>query len=189
MLWLLLSIWTWPFFVLLAAFLVLEIILLERKDNPELATLCLILGMVALGLFTDVYTMHITLSEFLLLVIGYMVVGALYAIPFRYWIYVGDKCEAFIDERRQLKVRWDEDLEKGVKQEFESFDKMIRAEYNMPPLPWDHGVKGKVYTWWAYWPISAFWLMLHRPFEMLWRWGRDTMESISYATYRRYFPE
>ena len=180
----------WPFWVCLLAFLCLETYFIEKEESWS-ATVSLILFMSVTLVFTD-WRPWETFS--LGHIIGYgiaylaLVVGCAYP---RWMLYVKDKCKAFESKYSMLKAQWSGDKSKYNWSEFETFEEMLRAKERMPPLPWDHRAKGKIYMWMAYWPLSATWVMLHRPLEWFWDWAytsiRKNLYNISYKLFRSHF--
>jgi len=193
----LLLISTWPFWLLLLAFLCLEVYFLEKED-PVKTTMSLAIFVGLVLMFTDWKPWH-TFSWESAIGYGllYLVLGVAYVFP-RFILYVKDKAKDFEGPYTDQKTRW-ESYKAGTGGDrwgsgwttYNTFEEMLRGDYKMPPMPWDSGVKGKVYMWMAYWPLSGAWVLLHRPLEWFWDWAyatvKDKLASLSYKIFRSHF--
>lgn len=194
----LVSVLTWPFWVLLLAFLCLEVYFVE-KEEPWQVTGSLGIFLLLTAVFTDWKPwVSFSLGHIIGYGIAYLALGVIWAYP-RWMLFVKDKCKAFESDYTTLKGKWDS-IKTGVSvgsglgsewSQYKTFEEMLRSKEKMPPLPWDHGVKGKIYMWMAYWPLSAFWILLHRPLEWFWDWVytsiRKQLEDISYKMFKSHF--
>ena len=195
----LLLISTWPFWLLLLAFLCLEVYFLEHEE-PIKTTMSLAIFVGLVLMFTDWKPWH-TFSWESAIGYGllYLVLGVAYVFP-RFILYTSDKVKDFDSSYDEYKTRWNNrNTETNPKwpqdgarwSNFATFEDMLRGERKMPPMPWDQGVKGKVYMWMAYWPLSGAWVLLHRPLEWFWDWAyatvKDKLASLSYKIFRSHF--
>jgi hypothetical protein len=192
----LLLISTWPFWLLLFIFLGFELYLIEKEQAWE-TTLSLTIFIALVLLFTDWKPWHtITIGEIIGYGLAYLFIGVLYAFP-RWMVYVKDAAKAFEGRYSNLKRGWESrNVAEGSAwnsawSRYSTFEELLRAEYKMPPMPWDYGVKSKIYMWMGYWPLSASWLLIHRPFEWFFDWAyatiKQTLEQLSYKIFKSHF--
>ncbi len=185
----LLLISTWPFWLFLIAFLCLEVYFLE-KEEPVKTTMSLAIFVGLVLMFTDwkpwqTFSWESAIGCGLL----YLVLGVAYVFP-RFILYVNDKAKAFEGEYDSLKSQWDKKSPTDWSS-YSTFEDMLRGQRQMPPMPWDYNVKGKVYMWMAYWPLSGIWMLLHRPLKWFWDWAyatiKDKLAELSYKIFRSHF--
>src|SRR5258706_11281682 len=102
----LLLISTWPFWLLLLAFLCLEVYFLEHEE-PIKTTMSLAIFVGLVLRFTDWKPWH-TFSWESAIGYGllYLVLGVAYVFP-RFILYVKDKAKAFESDYAAYKTRWD----------------------------------------------------------------------------------
>ena len=185
---------TWPFWLLLLLFLGWETFLIE-EESAWLATISLITFIVVMALFTDWHPFLWVKNHLEGVIAGciiYLFLGVAYVYP-RWMVYVTDQAKAFETSYKALKEQWDGGSTKWGSgwSQYKTFGEMLRANYKMPPMPWDYNIKGKIYMWMAYWPISATWLLIHRPVEWFYDWAyayiKDTLVSLSYKMFNSHF--
>lgn len=193
----LLSVVSLPFLLLVIAFLALETYFVE-KENAFSTTVSLAVFAALVIVFTDWQPWHtLALWHVIGYGIAYLALGVLYSFP-RWMLYVKDRCKAFDDKYSELKVKWD--AAKGTdtsvnwgagRARFNTFEDMLRETEKMPPMPWDRGMKGKIYLWMAYWPLSALWILAHRPLEWFWDWAyttvKEQLKQVSYSIFKSHF--
>jgi hypothetical protein len=181
-----------PFFVLLLAFCATEIYLIEGKEDPYSTTLSLLIFVALLASFTDWKPWQTSFTEIFGFGLLYFIIGSGYLFP-RWVLYVKDKSKDFEGNYSDLKRQWDGDRNKWGNgwANYATFEEMLRGKYLMPPMPWDRGVKSKLYMWWVYWPLSAAWILAHRPIEWAWEWLlasiKDWLVSLSNKIFKSHF--
>lgn len=185
----LLILFAWPFWLLLFAFLVWETFLIE-EERAGSATASLLGFLALLTLFSDWHPLILIKDHFeaiIAFIVIYLVLGVLYVFP-RWMVYVKDEAKRFEPTYKRLKSKWPSTDTSKV---YKDFNEMLRSEYRMPPMPWDYGVKGKIYLWMGYWPLSGIWLLIHYPVEWFYDWAYATikakLEFLSYKIFQSHF--
>lgn len=165
----------WPFILILCLSTVL---LRESEDDHAMAGVLIILGAAVAWWFYDInpfVAVREHVVAIILCLVLYVVAGGVFTV-FRWWAYVNS--EEIVE---RVKKSIEDHLLKGG-----SAEKWAKSSLNFlrPDLN-----KGRLSSWFVWWPLHAIWMMTNDSIRTAWRWTygalRSILERIALASIRR----